>query len=246
LDSTDPSGQKIPSIQLPFGGGGFPIIDGNTASFGSTWGSISTGGYWTTVSGTINDDPTTFDMYVSTTLLNFSTYLNGNNNTFQIAANKAPSKKACTKPNPLQAAEANALRKVASFTGKTVGFGVAAGGGFGLVGIGVSASGSAQIMADPSGAAALVYSWTLPSAGYMSTSPGQGENMGGAANIGIQFSVSSQNISSSPSWSLDGSYANFGGSANSSGGSITVGYGVGARVSGNLNVNLPTVVALCP
>ena len=158
----------------------------------------------------------------------------------------APNKKTCTKPNPLQAAEANALRKVASFTGKTVGFGVAAGGGFGLVGIGVSASGSAQIMADPSGTAALVYSWTLPSAGYMSTNPGQGENMGGAANIGIQFSVSSQNIGSSPSWSLDGSYANFGGSANTSGGSITVGYGVGARASGNLNVNLPTVVVLCP
>jgi hypothetical protein len=70
--------------------------------------------------------------------------------------------------------------------------------------------------------------------------------MGGAANTGVQLSMSSGNIGSSPSWSVDGSYANFGASASKSGGSVTAGYGVGARASANLNVNLPTVVVLCP
>jgi len=38
LAFTDPSGQKKPSILLDlFGGGGFPIIDGNTSYFGSGW-----------------------------------------------------------------------------------------------------------------------------------------------------------------------------------------------------------------
>ncbi len=159
---------------------------------------------------------------------------------------KPPAKRNCVQPNGLQALEASALRKLATFTGKTVGFGVGAGGGFGLVGIGVSASGSAQMMADPSGTAALVYSWTLPSAGYMSTAPGQGENMGAAANIGIQFTANSQPIGTTPSWSLDGSFANVGLSAGSSGGSLTVGAGFGARGTLNLNVNLPTVLTLCP
>lgn len=149
-------------------------------------------------------------------------------------------------PNPLQAIEAAGLKKLASVTGKTVGFGVGGSAGAGLVGVGISLSGSAQIMADPHGTVALVYSATLPSAGYISVNPGQGENIGGAANIGFQVFASSGLIGSTPSWSVDGSYANVAASASPSGGSLTLGVGVGARASANLNINLPTVVVLWP
>jgi hypothetical protein len=128
----------------------------------------------------------------------------------------APSNsRGCAVPNPLQRAGIKIQAAIAKKTNRTIGVGFAGSVGWGIGGPGLIASATAQMVVQPNGSAALVYTITPPSGGYLSPLPGKEE--GGAALVGFTLSVSK---GSALPISFDASYQNVGVNINSAGGVV--------------------------
>ena len=132
-------------------------------------------------------------------------------------------------PNLVQGALA-LTRIAAKLTNRTVGIGIGGGAGVRLgPGFlpGGQVSGSAMVATDRSGNSSLVFGGSSQVA-FLSSNQLSYE-YGAAANFGLQLMVSSQSPNQLPSASVSGSYQNFAVDINSSGFSLTGGFGVGAR-----------------
>ena len=126
----------------------------------------------------------------------------------------------------------HASRFLAGVLGKTVGIGIGGGGAVGFGGslgfVGYNGSASFSIASDKNGNSGVILSYSF-GGGYLTGKPNA--NVGGAANIGYQFTLSGQSLEglASPSGYISGAFENIGLDFNSSTATTTVGLGVGAR-----------------
>ena len=147
---------------------------------------------------------------------------------------------------PLERAELTAARFWASQTGKTVGFGMGASGGFGvggeLGGFGAGGGISESISADAYGNAARITSYTFNALNY-----------GAGVLAGLQVSYSPVPLNSGPSAAMQfsGSYgsglgAGFTVDPVRGAGTATFGVGYGARFSGSVSdLSFETTTLIC-
>jgi len=167
--------------------------------------------------------------------------------------------------NALQSLLLKASQLIAEATGKTGGAGAGGGAGLGLGGpfpiaAGFAFSGSTQVLTDQTGTSAYAINFSLTIPSFTKTIPqsdplGRG-GFGAAANVGFQGSVNTQTIEQMLAHQSvnDITSSNFGGSAaygpvgldaNQSGGTVTLGPGVGSRFAGGPTFSVSHVIPVC-